>query len=424
MKVGTMISLVCIAGMVLSVSASGASAGNWPRFRGPNGQGVSAEPGIPVTWTPQDMAWTLELPGSGHSSPVIQDRTIFITCADKAASKLTLMAVALSDGEVLWSQSFTVKPLKVNGLNSAASSTPAVDENGVYAVWYGADETQVVAFDRQGQKKWTRDLGPTETRHGPASSPMVYDDLVVLALEQGTNTKGLKSFWYGLDRRTGEDRWRLERSISGNASASTPCVYKSDSGKNMLIFTSRDHGITAVDPEQGTVIWEQTDAMRARVVSSPVLAGDQIIGTCGQGGGGVQLTVVRVPDSATAKPKILHAIREKYVPYVPTSIVANHRLFTFHDQGTVSCLDIETGAVLWSQKPGGTFYGSPVLVEDRLYCVNRKGQVVVLRASDTYELLAINELGEASQSTPAIANGCMILRTESRLLCLTGDQAK
>jgi outer membrane protein assembly factor BamB len=199
---------------------------------------------------------------------------------------------------------------------------------------------------------------------------------------------------------------------------------RSGSGENALIFTSRDHGFTAVDPDKGTVIWELPGAMPARVVSSPVLAGDMIIGTCGQGGGGVQLTVVSVSEDPASKPKIVHAVREKYVPYVPTSIVAKNQVFLFHDQGTVSCVDLKTGAVLWSEKPVGPFYGSPVLVEDRLYCIDRKGQVVVLRASDTYELLAINALGEPSQSTPAIADGRMILRTESHLFCIAGDQAK
>ena len=108
----------------------------------------------------------------------------------------------------------------------------------------------------------------------------------------------------------------------------------------------------------------------------------------------------------------------KQAPYVPTPLAKDGLLFTFHDQGDVSCLSVADGRVLWAQKPGGKFYGSPVWVNGLLYCINRAGDVLVLKAAATYELLAINPLGEKSQATPAVAEGRMYLRTWSHLISI------
>jgi outer membrane protein assembly factor BamB len=188
-----------------------------------------------------------------------------------------------------------------------------------------------------------------------------------------------------------------------------------------LIFTSEAHGISGVDPHTGKVIWEIDSALPARVVSSPVIAGDLIVGTCGRGGAGLQLSAVRPgstenPEKAT----LAYKCTGKTAPYVPTSLAKDRLLFTFHDRGDVSCLRSETGNVLWSERPGGMFYGSPVWVNGLLYCINRKGEVLVLKAAPTYELLAVNPLSEKSQATPAVAGGKMYLRTYSHLISIGG----
>jgi outer membrane protein assembly factor BamB len=189
-----------------------------------------------------------------------------------------------------------------------------------------------------------------------------------------------------------------------------------------LIFASEAHGISGVDPHTGKVIWELDSALPARVVSSPVIAGDLLIGACGKGGAGIQLSAVRPgsPDNP-GQASLAYKCTGKTAPYVPTSIAKDGMLFTFHDQGDVSCLRIETGQVLWSEKPGGKFYGSPVWVNGLLYCINRQGEVLILKAAPTYELLAVNPLGEKSQATPAVAGGKMYLRTYSHLISIGGE---
>jgi len=156
-------------------------------------------------------------------------------------------------------------------------------------------------------------------------------------------------------------------------------------------------------------------------VSSPVIAGEMIIATCGEGGRGVRLAAVKPPAGASPSAATeVYGLERGIVPYVPTSVVYDGLLFGFHDQGTVSCLRAATGEVLWSEKPAGRYYGSPVCVDGRLYCITIEGDVVVLKAGPKYELLAANPLGEKSHATPAVANGRMYLRTYSHLISIGG----
>ncbi len=413
--------------VLIGLLVSTAMAENWPRFRGPNGQGVSGEKGIPVEWSEDDLAWKIELAGTGHSSPVVWDDKVFVTFVDEEGTKCTLIAVDVSDGRTLWQKSYSVEPAEMNPLNNSAVSTPAVDADGVYAIWFEANRTVVTAIDHQGEEKWKKEFAPARIGHGPGTSPIVHKDTVVFTLEQEAEDDEeyeiLPSYWYALDRRSGEIRWQLERPNGAQGSNSTPCVYSSQNGRELLAFSSSAHGVTVVDPDSGKVVWEDASLLPSRVVGSPVLAGDMIVATCGQGGSGVQLAAVRPPAEGTSQPRVVYTIDEqRFIPNVPTPVAVGGRLFVFHDQGQVTCLESQTGSVLWSEKPGGKFFGSPVLVEDRLYCVNTAGQVVVLRAADKYECLAVNDLGEPSQSTPAVANGRMILRTISHLYCVAAEQ--
>jgi outer membrane protein assembly factor BamB len=144
-----------------------------------------------------------------------------------------------------------------------------------------------------------------------------------------------------------------------------------------------------------------------------------IIGTCGKGGAGIQLSAIKAGSGDNSKkPELIYTLTRKSAPYVPTPLVKDGLLFTYHDQGDISCLRLETGEVLWCEKPAWKFYGSPVWVNGLLYCIDRKGDVIVLKASPKYELLAINSLGEGSQATPAISDGRMYLRTYSRLISI------
>ena len=120
---------------------SSAVADNWPRFRGPNGTGITQAAGIPSTWSEKDMAWKVKLPGTGHSSPVIWEDTVYVTCADEKAHIFSLLALRSSDGSTLWKRDYAFKPLRLHAMNNHAVSTPAVDERGVYAISFGENQS-------------------------------------------------------------------------------------------------------------------------------------------------------------------------------------------------------------------------------------------------------------------------------------------
>jgi len=407
---------------VVMVSASVSQGQEWTRFRGPNGQGISYVKTIPVKWTQEDYNWKIKLPGGGHSSPVLWGDKLFVTSGDQQAGHSIILALSVSDGGVLWQKEYAISKYRPNKLNSFATSTPAVDADHVYVLITSPEETILTALDHSGTEIWKRKFEGVRCQHGAGTSPIVHNDMVIFTHEhENSSSKDAKSVWMAVNLTTGETRWTLDRKTGPKTSYSTPCVYTPATGAQQLIFNSNAHGMTGVDPGTGTVIWEVASAFPARVVSSPVIAGELLIGTCGDGGSGKCLTAIR-PGSSNGlmQPKEAYIIDSGRRPYVPTSIASEGLLFTFHDGGYVSCRNSATGKQLWDEKPAGRFFSSPVLVDGVLYCITMDGDVVVIRAAETYELLAINPLGETSHATPAIAGGRMYLRTYSHLFSVGG----
>jgi outer membrane protein assembly factor BamB len=408
---------------VLLAVAVPVRAENWPRFRGPNGQGISEAKTIPVKWSPQEYGWTIELPGGGHSSPVVWDDKVFVTCADEKTPKGILLCVRAANGGGVWRKEWSLDKVRMNGLNNYAAATPALDADHVYLFWPGMEETLLVALTHEGHEVWTQKLPGNRTQHGMGSSPIVAGPYVIVTREQDQKSSGdLASVWLAVDRKTGAVKWRYEHPKSANASYSTPCIYRDKQGRDELVFTSNSHGLAALDAATGTLLWQTPAALPARVVSSPFLAGDLVIGTCGEGGRGVRLAAIKPPEAGSSEAKEVYGLQSNVVPYVPTSVVHDDLFFGFHDGGVVSCFRIATGEVLWSQKPAGKYFGSPVCVDGKLYGITVDGDVVVLRADPKYELLSVNPLGEKSHATPAVANGRMFLRTFSHLIAVGGEK--
>jgi len=408
----------------------------WTRFRGPDGQGISQAKTIPVKWTENDYAWKAELPGTGHSCPVVWGNKVFVTSGDQKAALGILLALKASDGQVLWQKQYKLPSYNMNRLNSYATATPAVDADYVYVLWPTSKETLLVAVDHGGEEVWKRTFEGVRCQHGAGSSPIVTGDIVVFTIEHEADTNNMDSAWIAVDRKTSQTRWQLPRQTNPKTSYSTPCVYSPAAGPPQLIFTSLAHGISSVDPETGAVLWEMKSAFISRVISSPVIADGLVIGTCGDAGVGKRLIAIR-PGSAWAKPGSAEAtpgvgkstppaeaykIDNSTAPYIPTSLAKADLIFTFNDRGYVSCLRSSTGQQLWREKAAAKFYGSPVWIDGRLYCIAANGDVVVIRAGPAYELLAVNPLGEQSHATAAVAGERMYLRTYSHLFAVGGGK--
>jgi outer membrane protein assembly factor BamB len=193
-------------------------------------------------------------------------------------------------------------------------------------------------------------------------------------------------------------------------------------GAEELLFNAGAHGISGVDPKTGRVNWE-LDVFDKRSVSSPLVVSGLVFGSCGSGAGGNYVVALDPADGPGEAPRVAWKL-DRSAPYVPTPVARGPLVFFWSDQGVVTCVRAADGKVVWLQRIGGNFSGSPVRVADRLYCISDEGQVIVLAAGEQFALLAENPLGEPSRSTPAIAGGRMLLRSQSHLAAVGESPAR
>ena len=409
-----------IAAVVASVGlASGARAQEWTRFRGPNGTGISTATTVPVEYSAANRNWRIDLPGTGHSSPVVWGDKIFVTSAEEEAGKRHLLCVRAADGKVLWKKTYDFSKYPHHMLNSSASSTPAVDKDRVYITWCSPDGLTLHAVDHAGKDVWTKELGKWDGQHGGGCSPVVVDDLVVLRSD--SDEMGPECFIVGLDAKSGTVRWRTPRTAK-TASYSTPALYQpKGGGAPQLIFTGNAHGVTSLDPKTGKINWELPGVFQQRCISGPVFVNGLIFGTAGDGGGKRQAVAVR-PAGQGVTPEVAYQVPTRVTPYVPTPLVIGDRMYLWGDAGIVTCVKADTGEQVWTERVGGTYYSSPVCVNGKIYAVSNNGELVVIDASDTFKIVARSSLEEGSNATPAVSGGVMYLRTTSHLISLGGKK--
>jgi outer membrane protein assembly factor BamB len=325
-----------------------------------------------------------------------------------------------SDGKRLWVKTYDFKAYHHHEYNTSASSTPAVDADGVYITWATPDAVMVLAFDHDGKELWKQDIGKLAIQHGAGMSPIVIGDIVILGVYQ--EEEGPEGFLIGLNRKTGEKVWKVPRNRSGSAAYSTPALYTPKDGPAQLIFTSTSNGMTSLNPKTGAINWEMPGLFTLRCNASPVIYGDLIFATAGVGGGEKQAFAVQ-PGSKEkhTEPKVEYKL-PRGPSNVPTPIVVGDLIFAWGDGGIVTCLKAATGEQVWMDRVGGNFFGSPVCINGRLYAIDSKGTVVVIEGSNQFKLLGKSDLGESSNSTPAVAGGVLYLRTISHLISVGGKK--
>jgi outer membrane protein assembly factor BamB len=277
----------------------------------------------------------------------------------------------------------------------------------------------VVALDHDGKDVWRRDLGKFVSRHGFGVSPMIYEDLVILA----NNQEG-ESFLIALDRKSGETRWKVPRKTLSPQSASyaTPMIYTGPSGEDELIVASWGHGISSHNPKTGEVNWE-LPVFKLRPVGSPIVAGGLIWGSCGEGAGTNSVVAID-PGDKPGEASVVYASKiNAAMPYVPTMIAAGDLLFLWGDRGIVACIDPRTRKEHWRHRVGGDFSASPIRIGDRIFGVSWQGEMIVLAAEPTYREIARNDLGDETRATPAVADGTLYIRTQSKLMSIGGKKS-
>jgi outer membrane protein assembly factor BamB len=293
----------------------------------------------------------------------------------------------------------------------------------VYSVWGHASELKASAHDHHGTLLWEKDLGGVTGGHGFGVSPIVHQDLLIVPNDQ---EKGGGSH-YALDCATGEIRWQVPRA-SKRLTYSTPCVFPSPKGGHELIFTNWWLGFTSLSPQTGKRLWELSVFGRPhseRAISSPIVAGDLVLGVCGFTTLDKHLVAIR-PASASQDGQAKEIWRmEETMPHIPTPLLSGNRLYLWADGGVITCLRPQTGEKVWKARVQGvqdTFFGSPVRAGNKIICVSAYGQVVIIEDGEAFKQLGVTDLKSVCRSTPALANGDLYLRTSDTLLCVRGDQ--
>jgi outer membrane protein assembly factor BamB len=408
------------ASLVVLLAASfstHASAQEWTRFRGPNGSGISNAKGIPVTWTEQDFRWRVSFAGQSHSQPVIWGERLFLTNATENSRERALVCLNKNDGKELWAKTYELPTHRPQNRNASfANSSPVVDAERVIACFVSADHFWVRSFDHSGNELWSRDLGTFTSQHGHGASPMIYENMVIV-----TNDQDGESFVLAMELKTGNTVWKTSRrAVKGGTAYATPTIHPRPGTTPELLLASQAHGISGLDPKTGAMLWE-SPVYDKRMIASPVVAGDVVIGSCGQGGGqGNYLAAVKLGGKGDVSATHLAYKLTKATNYVPTPLFLDGILYIFSDNGIASALEPATGKTIWSERMNAEFFASPVIIDGKIYAPTVAGEMVVLAPGDTFKLLARNPLGEGTRSTPCVDGGRLYLKTFSHLVCIGG----
>ncbi len=402
-----------LAVVVAAMISPLARCGEWTRFRGPNGSGLSDDTSVPTSWTEDGYKWKIAIPGRGHAHPVFWENRAFQPTATEEGKKRVLLCLEADSGRTLWSKTFDMPTHRKHRLNSYASSTPAVEANRVYVSFGTPEQYVVTALDHAGEIIWSRDFGPFSANHGHASSPIIVEDMLIVQ-----NDNDEKSFVVAVDKKTGDTRWKTDRR-SAKASYSTPCVRWKEGGAPEIVVNSQAHGIAVLDARTGDPRWE-APVFALRTCSSPVISeGGLVFGTCGSGGGGNTLAAMRFGGSGDVSATHLAFKLEHSIPYVPTPVVKGDRIYLWNNRGIVSCYRASRGGEpIWRRRVDGTYFSSPICVGDRLYNASVEGEVVVVAAADEFRELARNPIGDGTHTTPAVHDGRLYVRTFSHLICI------
>lgn len=378
-------------------------AENWPRFRGENGSGLSNQAGLPSTWTENDYAWKVELPHVGHSAPIVWEKSLFVTSATEGGGERFLHCLDADSGTQRWQVTVPLGESKKHPKNSWASSTPATDGLRVYVLLADSKKLMATAWDFAGNQIWTRELGDYESEHGLGASPIVQDGLLIIPNDQ----VGPSSL-IALNTETGEVVWNTPRP-AGKTGYSTPVIAAGAGSGLQVICSTEASGVTSNDLRTGKLNW-QTEKLPMRTVASPIIADGFVFATCGEGGNGKYFAAVKTDSSSETGSRVAFE-RKTMLPYVPCLVAKDGLLFLWGDKGIMVCLELPSGKEVWSERIDGAFTGSPICIEDRLYCVTETGEVVVLNAGREFRELGRTALGDDCHSTPAVANGHLYLRT-------------
>jgi len=419
----------------------------WPQFRGPNGSGVSDSADIPTEWsTEKNHAWSVPIPGSGYSSPIVVGGRIFLTSAiaDKDEEKAPrgmraestkyavgdstydwrVYCLSLEDGSILWEKSVHVGKAKKgkHPKNSYATETPASDGKRVYFYF---SQVGLFAFTLDGKLLWKTDPGTYETylEYGTSSSPITDGERVYL---QADNEERASIAAY--DVESGKEVWRTDRDEI--TSWSTPFLWKNSLRDELVTVAPRK--ARAYDPKTGTLIWELA-GMSKLTVPVPIADDKCCYISCGQLVDARNRPIYAIMPGATGDISLakgvnqspsIHWRNQLGAPYVPSPLIYKERFYIVHDRPLFDCLSLETGKPIYPRSrltKGGNFTASPIATRDKIIVLSEEGLAYVLDAGEKFHIRQINPpLDEDGLflATPALAGKSLLLRGAKTLHCV------
>ena len=377
--------------VALIALAGCASSGDWPRWRGPDGSAVADGWALPV---PLSVAWKASIPGEGASSPIVSGDAVFVTSATGSGARRILHRFDRRTGAAVWSLEVDDEnPERTSALTGHAAATPVTDGTRVVAAFGNAG---VVCADFSGTLLWRTRLGEFDSELGLASSPILYEGLVLLVCDHDG-----ASFLIALDLATGRSVWKAARPGMGR-SWSTPIIVDGD-----LIVSAQDE-VRAYDPRTGKQRWS-VPGMSGWVAPSPVVGEGTVFAISGKDG----------PAVAIRPGGVVAWREERGSPYVGSPVLYERLLYFVDDSARLICREAATGALVYRERLEGKFWASPVAGDGKIYLTNEAGTTTVVRAGRTFGRLAESRLDEECLASPAISRGAILIRTRKHLWCFT-----
>lgn len=410
--------LACLA------TAMPALAADWPAFRGPRGDGTADAARVPFKWAPdENIRWKVPLPQPGNGSAIVVGDRVFVTSAeDPTGQRLSLICHRLLDGSLEWKQTVEIdREMPTHKTNPHAGTTPVADGQTV-VVWHATGGLHAYALS--GEKRWTRDFG--EFRHiwGYGTSPILHGGRVILH-----SGPGKRVFVAALDLQSGETIWQTEEPVEGDGSNTpdrryfgswaTPVVAKVG-GQDQLIVAMPTR-VVGYDPRDGKALWWCSGLRHGGgdlAYSSPLIVGNLCFMTGGFSGPAMAFTLGGTGD-ITDTARLWRT--EKSPQSIGTGLVVGEHVYRPNaGPGTIECLDPWSGKVLWQDRgAGGNYWSSMVLAEGRAYATAQNGKTVVFEPQSAgYVELARNDVADATNATPAVVDGALVLRGQKSLICI------
>jgi outer membrane protein assembly factor BamB len=409
--------------LMLATLSSPGWAENWPGWRGARGDGSVVETDVPTRWnglTGENIAWKTELPGSGHSSPIVWDDAVFVTaCRTQDESRL-LLRIDAQSGKIVWQQSVLKAPLeKRHKLNSFSSGTPATDGQLVFVSFLEADFTSlsertpgnlvVAAYDFAGHQKWLVKPGRFASVHGFCTSPILFQDLVIINGDHDGD-----GYLVALRRETGETVWQISRP-NNTRSYVTPLVREIDGRTQMVLSGSKC--VASYDPLTGEELWYM-DGPTEQFVASLVYNGTYLFLTAGF----PERHILALRPNGTGKVGDEQIVwrTTRNCSYVPSPVICGDYFLVVADDGVASCYEANSGERQWVTRLDTKNHSASLITANGLvWFIADDGVARIVRPGAKYELVAENPLGEDCFASPAVSQGRLYLRGAKNLFCIS-----